>query len=242
MLARLFASASSQYLSGNTPVTGAPFSMSAWYYPTNLTEDDVIISMHDGTNGEIFMLFSRGTQAGDPLAVAVRGGGSGWAIFNTTLTVSADTWYHAMYVERSSTDRTVYINGGNSVDNFADRTPVGISTVSIGSDIFGPRHFSGRIFLPAIWKVALSDAEVLALAMGKYPWEIRPQNLVGLWLPGLQSDLDYSGNGYHMTAYNSPTWALGPPQFDKPELDYIILRGPKAKHKKVFSFPGWRNV
>jgi hypothetical protein len=73
---------------------------------------------------------------------------------------------------------------------------------------------SGAIALPSIWNIDLSDEEVAMLASGMYiPTDIRPGNLVGYWpLHPRMGDVDLGPYGYHLTAYNSPTWTDGPPQ------------------------------
>ena len=60
---------------------------------------------------------------------------------------------------------------------------------------------SGRIAEVALWDVALSAAEVAALASGVTPLHMRPGNLVAYWpVWGLHSpEIDLTSNGNNMT-------------------------------------------
>ncbi|MHC4316732.1 MAG: LamG domain-containing protein, partial [Planctomycetota bacterium] len=64
---------------------------------------------------------------------------------------------------------------------------------------------SGKIAHGFIYNVVLTDAEILRLANGALPTEIRPESLVAYW-PLIDNDKDIIG-GYDMTPENSPTWS-----------------------------------
>jgi hypothetical protein len=90
-------------------------------------------------------------------------------------------------------------SGSQSVPNNADVTPVMGDTGTRP----GVNGFQAET---AIWDVALTDAELVALSKGLNPMMLRPGNLRGYWpLWGSDSpERDYSGRGNTGTLANSP--------------------------------------
>lgn len=95
----------------------------------------------------------------------------------------ANTWFHGAGVFASATSRTPYFNGVAGSVNAVSRVPSGINRASIGvgdqSTVANP--FTGDIAEVAIWNIALSAADLLALSKGVSPLLIHPEALVAYW-------------------------------------------------------------
>jgi hypothetical protein len=137
--------------------------------------------------------------------------------FGTTALPSANVWSHAAITSSSATSHAAYLNGGNKVTNSGTLSGATASTQTwLGSyKTSGGAHggfFAGTIADAAIWSVALSDAEIAALASGVRPKDIRPASLIAYWpLGGLQSpEPDISGGARNGTLTGTSA-AFGPP-------------------------------
>jgi hypothetical protein len=216
-MARNFTRASSHYLEyEGALVTAVPLTMACWFRSDSATvaQELMAIGRADSEN-HYFGMNAVGSVGGDPIwAITSSGGGPGQVQAATSTGYSANTWHHACGVWAAANDRRAYIDGGSKGTNASSSTPSGLTRTSIGRrTLLTPLHYmSGRIALPAIWNVALSDEEVAALARGLDPRTIRPESLVGGWeLWGLNSpEPDFTGFGRHMIV-NGPIAAPEPP-------------------------------
>ena len=82
-------------------------------------------------------------------------------------------------------------------------SPSGTDRVTLGrlGDSSPSWHFSGSLAEVGIWDVALTDAEIAALAAGLPPNRLvaRRGNLVAYYPLYNPDGVDYSGNGNHLT-------------------------------------------
>jgi hypothetical protein len=128
--------------------------------------------------------------------------------------LSLSTWYHTAATWDGAT-LTTYVNGaldGTASGSGSLGGNAGHST-AIGWDEATPgRNFNGSIGECCIWSVALSASEVLALAKGARPFNVRPLSILGGWsLDGLASpEPDFSGNKNNGTLTGTAL-AFGPP-------------------------------
>jgi len=213
-VARYFTAASEEYLEIASALgVGTPFSMACWFYTADDTVSESLMWVGaSALHRDYFNLHCSPTDSAiiahtrdDPYSY--------WAA--TTSDYGKDQWHHACGVFASTASRAVYLDGGskgtNTQDTYTDPTRDRTCIGRVGDSTPGA-YFDGRIAWPAIWNVALTDDEAAQLALGVCPLLIRPQNLVAFWpLGGLhgQNDNDIVG-GFHMTAYNTPTWAEHP--------------------------------
>ncbi len=216
-MAREFVNASSKSLSVDAAaVTVNPFTLACWFRANDIAVDYGLMQVTDKDAAYYYSgLMLEGTFAGDPVVAIVQSyaAGSATRAARTTTGYSANVWHHAAAVFVSKAERHAYIDGGskgsNTTDGNActnhDRTCIGAfrdSTPSIWMD--------GAIAEAAIWNVALTDAEVAALARGINPRYMRPGSLQ-LYLPIWGNDspeYDLSVNRRPFTLNNNPLKAV----------------------------------
>lgn len=207
-MARLYDDASSEFLRRTSvAITDYPFTASCQFQvdtlPTVAGDEMTLIAMSSaGFNTNFWNM--RLDDVADTLQFRVADGSGGNTANGEAITV--DTWHHGCCRGISTTDRDVILDGDitNRGTNTATRSyGSGHNRTTIGSiDIASNQNFmSGLIGEVAIWNIALSDNEVIALSRGVNASSIRPGNLVHynpIW--GLESpEPDYSGNSNNMT-------------------------------------------
>jgi hypothetical protein len=173
----------------NPPVTAVPLTISAWVRRQVAIASVDLVTLCDtpGTGTNYFELLALddstgvgGFGGGGGLqCYAMSGGASSGAAFTAGVpNLSASEWHHACGVWSSAVNRAAFIDGGNKATNGTSVTPSGIAQTVIGQASF---NTGGSISDVAIWNVALSDAEVLALARGMSPLFVRPSGLIAYW-------------------------------------------------------------
>ena len=173
-MARHFTSASSQSLSAaSAPVTATALTLACWLNPVAANVAYELFGISDGTTTNAFRLrCGSGGSAGNVLAVTSPGGSA-----TSTTSFSAGVWTHVCGTFTSATARAVYLNGGGKGTGSASGTPSGLSQTNIGGGA-GGTFTNGDMAECAIWNVALTDADVVVLARGVSPFQIRPDALV----------------------------------------------------------------
>jgi len=164
-------------------VTAYPFTISAWFNCDDITVTAGIVGISDeATDNERWSLRAAGGITGDPISFRSVALGTG-VNANTTTGYLAGVWNHACAVGRSATSRDAYLNGGGKGSNATSNTPAGLDNTSIGySDrLTDIEFFPGLIAEICIWNIALSDNDILLLALNIHPFELRPNNIVGYW-------------------------------------------------------------
>lgn len=138
---------------------------------------------------------------------------------NTGPVLAAGTQYTGLAVFNGTT-ATCYTNGANPVSVSVAMPGVGNTVATIGAlDISGAfLSIPNQLVLiaeAAVWTVALTAAEALALAAGYAPYLIRPQSLYGYWpILGVQSpEPDLSMNSRSMTLNGTPAQVMHVPVF-----------------------------
>jgi hypothetical protein len=163
-------------------VTAYPYTMACWAYD-------------DGTSTSFPFLMNCSTSGTTAQATRIpfyidNTGKIG--TINDTVTSSArstNTWFHACAVEASATSHAAFLNGGSKGTKTTSFTfPTGMNRTTINAWNGGSNvGIAGNIAHPAIWNVALTDAEVAMLASGLSPLRVRPQSLI-FYLPTLGRD------------------------------------------------------
>ena len=167
--------------SGTPPVIGYPCTIVAWAKPAALGSQDRILHLgrNDSTNVDSFVLRK---TSGDLLQATVVAATEPEASNATTVNgMTADTWHHCAGIFASSTSRTVYLDGdaANKGTNTGSRTPTANFTkYRVGLSMESGDDWNGRIAHVAVWDIALSEANIQALAAGANPLTIENANLV----------------------------------------------------------------
>lgn len=198
-MARLLASASSQYLRVTTPVvTAYPFTLSLWFRVTTAASNPHIFTVTNAVGGGWALRINSATM------ILRMNDWSGNFTHGTTL--STGVWYHAYFRGISTTDKWLYINGAGGVQRTTSDTvgtPV-VTTVGILQTAATPTFalpFDGEVAEVALWNVDVGAGdELAALAKGVSPALIRPQSLLQYWpLVGRYSPEISIKGGYDLT-------------------------------------------
>jgi concanavalin A-like lectin/glucanase superfamily protein len=217
-MALLLASASTQYLTqAGAILTAAPLSFACWFKPTALSvgQDQVLISIsNQATASNWFRLGLASNNSFAAFAGTAQAGSEALAI--GTVASTAGAWQHYAAVFTSASSRTAYRNGTASTVNTSTETPALTHTpvTALGCYFVHTSTAAvlanGTIAFGAIWNVALSASDVLALANGAHPLTIRPAALVDCpLLIGNNPEVDLV-NATGWTPHNSPTLAANP--------------------------------
>ena len=163
-----------------------------WFYQTSATDQ---ITGGQELNSTHYVLFdTNGTTLG--IAYASQNGGSQTAVSATT-NYALNSWHHAAYTSTSALG-TIYLDGGgkNTVVPVGGAGSFPGTTTPVTGGAAQLRFFDGRIAEFAMWTAVLTDAEILALAKGIPPSQIRRNSLVLYWpLWGVSSpEPDLGGN------------------------------------------------
>ncbi len=219
-VSRAFDDASSQYLEfAGAVVSAAPLTMACWFKCDDATVNQILMCIGDkdivGAAGEYFTLEANGAVAGDPISAVSRSVAHGRAAANTSAGFTAGAWCHAAAVIASSTSRSAYLDGGSKTSDATSVTPTGLDTTGCGRliRVTYAAYVSGLIAWPCIWSVALSDAEVAALAAGAFPPSIQPASIVDLWdlTRNVSPETPLPGWGSHNLTVNGATFSTDNP-------------------------------
>jgi hypothetical protein len=182
----------------STPVTGVPFSMSAWIYPTNNTANNNILALNSNSGNNAAGITAEGNISGDPINAYI-GDASGFTSTRSSAAYSINQWSHVCGVFASSTSRTVYINGSNEGSTTTSRTPVAFNRINIGVYRQGGSGaadaFNGRIAQIAVYNKALSASEVVSLSKGFSARLVAPNSLK-VFVPLTRGFLDYKESSF----------------------------------------------
>ena len=220
------------------PVNVFPFTMACWYLPHTVSSNRALMSLRldvsnnysISTNGSSLILTSRRNDA-EVTALA--------ASF-----LKVGRWAHCCGIFESITSRTV-IGNGRTIDT--DTT----SQAQITPTIFhlGKAYSAGEIIgggsiaHAAIWDVALTSTEIIQLANGLYPWEIRYSNLKAYWpLNEFGTNAEFLHNrtpynptsnpAYSLTLVGTSLYSADPPMNTvKKPLKYFFMTAIPAIHR-----------
>lgn len=155
----------------STPVTAVPCSIAAWMYVTTVGGNNQPLRIMDNaTSNNDFSFYIDGVS--HTIGESKSGGAAVSA--NGSVAVTTATWQHVVAVFATNSSRSVYLNGANKVTDVSSASgPLSLAIMRIGESC---THTA--FAFNALWKVALSDADVLSLSLGASPRRVQPQNLV----------------------------------------------------------------
>jgi Concanavalin A-like lectin/glucanases superfamily len=160
--------------------SGTAISTAAWIYETGTSAS--VQGVTQAVNDQFPGFYAYGVRlnaSGAPQACINGNTGSGSTTCVTGTALSLNTWHHlGMVWDAASTLLRLYVDGaqiGTAVSTLTTATfvlPVGVGANYSGGSV--ESYFTGRIAEAAIWGVALSAAEMSALAHGTPPSLVRP--------------------------------------------------------------------
>jgi hypothetical protein len=145
---------------------------------------------HDTDSTDYSLSIPTGSSNDHRFGIGRQSGGAGFAVARTATTrqgvtnntVTSGVWAHVCGVFASNSSRTAILNGdlANKDTEPTSNTPdATMNMVIVGARQDGTSgSWDGDVAETAIWDVALSDDEVVALSLGYSPQLIRPASLV----------------------------------------------------------------
>jgi hypothetical protein len=155
-------------LSSAVTSSSAPLTMSGWFAPAGT-----------GT----YYLMGLNTSGGNQVALRSRDS-SGSVVFEAyffeagtatatgTKTIAVNEWAHATAVFVSSSERSIYTNGGNKVTNTTAKSALTLATTYLLSDPETGNGTFGRASDFCFWNRVLSDAEIYMLYDPPTRWDL----------------------------------------------------------------------
>jgi len=140
-----------------------PFTLLVWFNSNNVTATQTLIGFADNTVANMYLfLAAAGAISGDPIYFRLQNGTS-IVVTQTTKAYSANVWNCAAIVCVKNTLRYIHLNGSNKITgtDTAD-IPTSLNRTSIGRRATSSPglYLNGRVSFAAIWKRALTDAEI----------------------------------------------------------------------------------
>ena len=222
-MALQFASASAEYLTTAPPVTAAPLTMHCWFYLDLGTQLHRMVSLNIGGGAESpnsFQLYVGG--AGVSYALAAQTGGS--TARSLAGVPASGAWHAGGAVFHASNSRFCWLNGTEATENTTDVTPAGIDTLNIcRANLLSTSYGDFQIAEFGLWNVALTDAEMLALAAGVSPLLVRPTGLVS-YVPAIRDSAavrDWKGNAW--TIGGTPVDTAHPRVFNRKRSNKVFI-------------------
>jgi hypothetical protein len=187
-------------------VSSGPITISAWFYPTDVSSEHNIVSHWQGvTTGAQFIVTLGGSYVGGAsnnnvqYSIGCCGGFTVYGYCSTAITTGS--WWHVLVVADTagvygSPSANLYLNGISCGGvGWTENRTAGGANFNIGGHN-GTANFQGRIAEVGYWNAALSPAERLALSKGVSPATVRRTSLIGYFpLYGAGSpEPDLSGN------------------------------------------------
>lgn len=177
-MARAF-NGSSQYIEAtSTPVTAVPYTMSVWARPNALEKTQTALALGRATSA---LYAALGYLSSGKAFAEIRGSTTN-AVPESSGSTAKEVWNHLALINGSTTSHIVLLNGTAGTTNTTNTgATAGMNRTTIGSLFQASTrssYFNGQIAEAAIWNVALTTAEVAALAKGLHPFFVRPANLV----------------------------------------------------------------
>lgn len=215
---------SSQYISAiGAAISAPPFSVTCWIRPDTTSAAMTIFSIGDNSTSNNWWRLS--TNVLNRIRWSARdASGEAFATL-TTADLVLNRWHFVAGVEIASNLRRVY-NGGFNTSNPNSRSPNTPNIMRMGLEVGTgtlSEYYQGGISDLIIWNVALSTAEVRALALGVDPLRIRGGRAnIALWLNPVESLRDYRQR-YLFVPTASPSLTADPavPYRRSTEIGYL---------------------
>ncbi len=189
-------------------VNAYPTTFSAWFYPTSTAGGILLAQMDRSSPGTEYLQINIAATTLYGIARLVRA--SSGANATTTNAATVNSWNHLTGIFTTTNNRVAILNGdtANKGTNTTSLLwPSALDGISFGARYTNGGEFTGYIAELAIWDVALTEIEVIALSKRYSPLLIRPARLQGYWplLWNVDPEQDYIGRR-GATGVDSPTF------------------------------------
>ncbi len=197
-MARLFTSASSEYLEAPTAaissLTIAGFTLACWFRQDDSTTETLLSIANNAAADQYWIL---GVTSARKVRAAGKGSGDASEFdVDTSNAFTANQWHHAAATFKSAAGATLqaFADGVGVASGASARGTVTPNVTSIGrlSKSTPANYFGGQIAHAAIWSAVLTNDEIRRVAGGESPLRIRPEALA-VYLPIGQTDEAYRG-------------------------------------------------
>jgi Concanavalin A-like lectin/glucanases superfamily len=206
-MARSVAASGSKSLTrASAVVTTVPFTFVSWVRPSAVASYQLILAVSDGGAAANYHALYLNPSAGASAYSLQNGGTSGEATSGGTMT--ANVWAHVAAVFSASNNRRAWLNGSGGTANTNTVNPSVLNTTQMGVLWTSTNPATADVAETAIYSVALADADLVSLAAGLSPLQVRPEALVAYWplLGQTSPEIDlWRGNG--LTLVNTPAAA-----------------------------------
>jgi CSLREA domain-containing protein len=145
----------------------AAWTISAWIKMSADTADQRTIYSEGNTGAEEYLFLYVDDGPNTVRFYSVESGGSNYALFSGTSNVEDDTWHLVTLVQRSKTDRELYVDGISEATNTQNAGTYAFNTSSIGflrASSWTADPFLGTIDDVRIYDYALTTGEIASLA------------------------------------------------------------------------------
>lgn len=172
-MGRTFNSTNQNFGKASALVTTYPVSVAFWVYVTALPSTNAILwDLSDASDAYVVQVYLDSSGFMNVLEQNISGAVS------SIPAITLNTWLHIGGVFASSSNRTIYVNGGNSANNTYAASGMAPTNTAWANQIVLGYNLSGNMSFPAVWKAALSAADFLALSKGISPKRYKPTNLI----------------------------------------------------------------
>ena len=164
-----------RYELSSAPATAAPITMACWFNSgdTSSLQGLIQIASNFGNNNRFGLALNSGL-------VSAQTRTNNQAVADSASSYSANVWHHAAAKFATSSSRFAYLDGEPGSEDTNNRAPSGVDSATIGTRNGNTRPLDGLVYWPCVWDVALLDHEILELAKGRPPWEVRPESIVSM--------------------------------------------------------------
>jgi len=242
-----FQSASTQYLEINSAIVSSfPLTIEVISMPTEDIDQSLFSITNSGTTNNMISMTLLDSGKGSHAQAFTRSS-SGIQEIESSGAYILNTFHHFGAVFESNTTRHVYLDGDVDSEITGAITPAGLNRSSIArAGDASPSIYGGNnTYRVCIWDVVLTEGEMIALAKGEDPLNIKQADIQLLvYFEGNPQTPNYV-IGSSFTAYNSPGSAndYNPTRYllreDNPDAlnNYITLQSPAASTDASLTIP-----
>lgn len=215
---RDFDSSGSEYGEVSSAIVSSPsWTFACWIKPASVGAGQTVFSI--ATSGSANHHYLLDVAAAGIIRFRARDTGSNDAL--TEGEVSFGAWNFVACRVDATNSRSCWLDSEKATTT-GSRNPAGMDRTAIGrsSQGSGASYFTGRIAMPCVWGVALSDSEIAALAGGAHPSTVEGGSIVALWpFDGSDPEPDATGD-YPLDMHGSTYVADDPPPIAESSATY----------------------